>query len=408
MKADTLQSSRGIARWFVLAVIVIVAIVGGIVLAGRGHEATDDAQAEGRITQISTRVGGPVASLQVVDNQYVEAGTLLAQIDPREYEIAVARATAELSDARASAQAVSASVPIAAASTSSDVRTASSSVDESQAGITLADRQVEVARAQLVATEARVRERQATAVRAERDVERLKPLVDKDEIAQQQFDAAVAIAQSARAAAEAAQSDAAATRTGVAVAEQRALQSRAVASRAQAGLESARTAPEQLQATRARAAAAEARVQQADAVLAQAQLNLERATIKAPSAGIVSKRSIEVGQTLQPMQPLMALVSRDDVWVVANFKETQLADVRPGQSATVAVDGLDGREFSGTVESVGAATGAKFSLLPPENATGNYVKVVQRIPVKIVLTPGQDPDHRLRPGMSVYASISTK
>ncbi len=405
---DLLHSSRGIARWAILAVIVVAAVAGGIVLSGRGKESTDDAQIEGRITQIATRVGGAIAKVEVHDNQYVEAGTLLAAIDPREYEVAVAKAEAELADARATAVAAGSGVPIAAASTSSDVRTAASSVDESRAGIAVADKQVEAARAQLVATEARVRERQAMAVKAERDVERLKPLVAKEEIAQQQFDAAVATANAARAAADAAQSDAAAVSTGVAVAEQRAVQARAADARAQAQLSAARTAPEEVQVTRSRAAAADARVKQAEAVLAQAHLNLERATITAPTAGIVGKKSIEIGQTVQPSQPLMALVSRDDVWVVANFKETQLIDVKAGQTATVEVDALGGRTFQGTVESIGAATGAKFSLLPPENATGNFVKVVQRVPVKIVLAPGQDPEHRLRPGLSVYASIHTK
>lgn len=178
---DVVKSSRGVARWVILAAIVIAAVVGGIFLLGRGHESTDDAQVEGRITQISTRVGGPIARVEVRDNQYVEAGTLLAAIDPREYEVAVAKAQAELADAQATAQAEGSGVPIAAASTSSDVRTASSSVDEARAGIAVAEKQVDAARAQVVAMEARVRERQAMAVKAERDVERLAPLVAKKE-----------------------------------------------------------------------------------------------------------------------------------------------------------------------------------------------------------------------------------
>jgi membrane fusion protein (multidrug efflux system) len=147
-------------------------------------------------------------------------------------------------------------------------------------------------------------------------------------------------------------------------------------------------------------------VQQAAAALAQAELNLQRTSITAPSAGVISRKSVEVGQVIQPGQPLFALVSQGDVWVTANFKETQLRHVQPGQRVTVDVDGL-GRELKGHVDSIGAATGAKFSLLPPENATGNYVKVVQRIPVKIVFEPGQDPEHRLRPGMSVTPTIYT-
>jgi membrane fusion protein, multidrug efflux system len=253
-----------------------------------------------------------------------------------------------------------------------------------------------------------VREREATATKAARDVERLRPLVAKEEIPQQQFDAAVAAAEASRAAADAARSDVTAGETAIAVAQQRAVQARATAARAHASLETTRTAPEELQATRARASSADARVKQMRAALALAELNLERTTIKAPSPGTVSRKTIEVGQVVQAGQPLMALVSLTDVWVVANFKETQLRNVRQGQRVTIEVDGLGGREFDGHVDSLAAATGAKFSLLPPENATGNYVKVVQRVPVKIVLEPGQDPDHQLRPGMSVVPTIYTK
>jgi membrane fusion protein (multidrug efflux system) len=333
---------------------------------------------------------------------------VLAQIDPREYQVALDRATAELADARANAVAAGTGVPIANVSTSSDLRTASGGLDEAQAGITLSERQVEAAQAQLRSAEARVRERAATATRAARDVERLKPLVAKEEIAQQQFDAAVATADAAQAAAEAAEADVVAARGAVAVAEQRAVQARAGVTRAEASVAQARTAPEQLQVSRARAASAEARVQQAAANVAKAQLDLERTTIKAPASGLVGKRAIELGQQVQAGQPLFAIVSRDDIWVIANFKETQLAEMRPGQRTVVEVDALGGREFTGTVDSIGAATGAKFSLLPPENATGNYVKVVQRVPVKIVLAEGQDPEHLLRPGFSVVPTIYTK
>jgi len=406
--AEITQPRRGAATWIVAGVIAVAAIAATVIWLGRGHESTDDAQIEGRITQISSRVGGPILELHVTDNQFVEKGTVLARIDPREYEVAVDRATAELADAEATALAAGAGVPIATVSTSSDLRNASGGVDEAAAGIAVAERQVEAARAQLLAAEARVRERLATSTRASRDVERLKPLVDKEEVAQQQFDAAVAAADAARASAEAAQSEVMASRTAVEVAEQRAVQARAAATRADAYLASAKTGPDQLQATRARAASAEARVKQARAVLAQAHLNLERTTIKAPSDGIIGKRAVEVGQQVQAGQPLFAVVARDDLWVVANFKETQLVDMRPGQVAEVAVDALGGRTFRGTVDSIGAATGAKFSLLPPENATGNYVKVVQRVPVKIVLEPGQDPDHQLRPGLSVAPTVYTK
>jgi membrane fusion protein (multidrug efflux system) len=406
--AESTQPRRGAATWILGGIVAVAAVVTLIIWIGRGHESTDDAQIEGRITQIATRVGGPLLELNVTDNQFVEKGAVLARIDPREYEVAVERAAAELADAEANALAAGAGVPITSASTSSDLRTASGGVEEAAAGIAVASGQVDAARAQLRAAEARARERQATAQRAARDVERLEPLVEKEEVAQQQFDAAVAAADAARAAVDAALSEVAAAATAVSVAEQRAVQARIAATRAEAALAAAKTAPEQVQATKARAAAAQARVKQARAVLAQAQLNLDRTVIKAPSDGVVGKRSVEVGQQVQAGQPLFALVSRDDVWVVANFKETQLAGMRAGQAAEVEVDALDGQTFRGRVDSIGAATGAKFSLLPPENATGNYVKVVQRVPVKIVLDEGQDPGHHLRPGLSVVPTVYTK
>jgi membrane fusion protein (multidrug efflux system) len=199
----------------------------------------------------------------------------------------------------------------------------------------------------------------------------------------------------------------AAAQAAIAVAEQRSRQARGTASQAQAALQASQTGPQQLRVTKARADVANARVRQAAAALAQAELNLQRTSITAPSAGTVSRKSVEAGQVIQPGQPLFALVSQGDVWVTANFKETQLRHMQSGQRAVVSVDAL-GREFNGRVDSISAATGAKFSLLPPENASGNYVKVVQRIPVKIVLEPGQDPDHRLRPGMSVVPTVFTK
>ena len=323
---------------------------------------------------------------------------MLAKIDPRDYQVAVDRARAELADAEANAVAAGQGVPITAVSTRSDVSTAGGGLAEAEAGVGVADRQVEEANAQLVATQARQREKEATATKNARDVERLKPLVAKEEISQQQFDAAVAASDAASAAADAATSDIAAAQTSIAAAQARAAQARAAVVRAQAGVQAAKTAPEQVQVTKSRADAAAARVKQAQAALAQAQLNLERTVVKAPSTGIVSRKSVEPGQVLQPGQPLLALVTLGDVWVVANFKETQLKNMRAGQRATVDVDALGGREFTGKVDSIAAATGAKFSLLPPENATGNYVKVVQRVPVKIVLEPGQDPEHLLRPG----------
>jgi membrane fusion protein (multidrug efflux system) len=231
--------------------------------------------------------------------------------------------------------------------------------------------------------------------------------VAKDEISAQQFDAAVAASDSAHAAAEAAGADVAAAEQGVQMAAGRITQAHAGATEAQAALASANTGPQQVTATRARAAAAAARVRQAEAELAQARLNLAYATVKAPADGVVSKKAVEVGQVVQPGQPLFAIVQLDGVWVTANFKETQLRYMRVGQRASVAVDAL-GKAFPAHVDSVAPATGAKFSLLPAENATGNYVKVVQRVPVKLAFELGVDPEHQLRPGLSATATVYTK
>jgi membrane fusion protein (multidrug efflux system) len=407
---DIARSARGrmAGRGRLLGVVAVIIVVAVAVYFWRtsGRQTTDDAQIDGHITQVSGRVGGTVVTVHVKENQVVKAGEVLVELDRRDYEVAVERARADLADAQANASGAMTGIPLTEVSTATGLRSASGSVEEAQAGIGIADQQVEASRAQLVAAQARQREKEAAAVKSARDVERLKGLVAKEEIAQQQYDAAVAAADSARAASDAAISDVAAAQAAIAIAEQRARQARGTAAQANAQLQASRTGPQQLRVTKARADVANARVQQASAALAQAELNLQRTSITAPSDGIISRKSVEAGQVIQPGQPLFALVSQGDVWVIANFKETQLRHVQPGQRVTIDVDGL-GRELNGHVDSIAAATGAKFSLLPPENATGNYVKVVQRIPVKIVFEPGQDPERRLRPGMSVSPTIYT-
>src|SRR5262245_56673159 len=369
----------------VAGVIIIVALIAAYLFYA-GRESTDDAQVDGHITAVSARVGGPVRAISIKDNQHVKAGDVLVQIASDDYQIAVDRATAELADAQAAAEVAAVGVPMAATTTASEVRTAGGGVEQAQAGVTLAERELDATKARLGAAEAHQREKQADATKAQRDVERLKGLIAKDEISQQQFDSAVAASDAARAAADAAGADVTAARHGVEMASGRITQAKAGATQAQAALASARTAPQQLAATRARAAAAAARVQQAQAALAQAKLNLDYTTVKAPADGVISKKSIEVGQVVQPGQPLFAVVQMEDVWVTANFKETQLRDIRIGQRASVSVDAL-GKKFPAKVDSIAPATGAKFSLLPAENATGNYVKVVQRVPVKLVFEP---------------------
>jgi membrane fusion protein (multidrug efflux system) len=392
----------------IAAFVVVLAGLGVWMWLTAGRESTDDAQIDARVTQIAARVGGTIVRVAVNDNQRVDAGAVLIELDPRDYQVAVDKAQAELADAEANALAARSTVPIATTTAASGVTTARGGIAQAQAAVAAAEKEVEAARARVVSAQARVREAETNAAKAARDVERLRGLLAKDEIAQQQFDAAVAAAETAKAAAESVRSQVVEAEAGIRVAESRLIQARAGEQQARAELETAQTAPEQVTATKARASAAQARVQQARANLAQAELNLQYTTVKAPAAGVVSKKGVNVGQVVQPGQPLLALVQIDDVWVTANFKETQLKNMRPGQPAKVDVDALGGREFNGKVDSIAGATGARFSLLPPENATGNFVKVVQRVPVKIVLDGAQDPEHLLRPGMSVVPTVYTR
>jgi membrane fusion protein (multidrug efflux system) len=397
--------SSGRLKYLIGAGVIALAVVALWWWHGLGRESTDDAQVDGHVTQIATRVGGTVLHVNVNDNQRVDAGTVLAEVDPRDYQVALDRAKAELANAEAAATAAHVNVPITSANVSSTLTTAQGGLDQAHGALAAGDKEVQAAEARKNAAHATVRQRQAEANKANRDLDRLKGLIEKQEISQQQYDAAVAAAETARAAADSAQAESMAAESAVAVAQSRLTQLRAAVSQADAALSSARTGPQQVEATRARAAAAAAMVQQARANLAQAELNLQYTVIKAPTAGLVSRKSVEVGQVLQTGQPLMAIVSLGDVWVTANFKETQLTRMRPGQSATVRVDAFPGKSFRAHVDSIAGATGARFSLLPPENATGNFVKVVQRVPVKLVFEPGEDEGHLLRAGMSAVPTV---
>ena len=389
-------------------VLVVLLGVGVWLYATAGRETTDDAQVDAHVTPIAARVGGTVLEVMVKENQQVEAGTVLAIIDPKDYEVALAKAQAELATAEADAAAARVNVPITSTATSSNVTTARGGVEQAQAGIEGAQRGVEAANARLATAQARQREAEANAVKTAKDVERFKGLLAKDEIPQQQYDAAVAAADAARAAADSARAQVQEAQAGISVAQSQLMQARAGASQATAQLQTAQTGPEQVTAQRARASSADARVLQQRAAVQQAELNLQYATIKAPVKGIVSKKTIEPGQIIQPGQPLMTVIPLEDVWVTANFKETQLEDMRPGQKAVIEVDAYGGRDFTGHVESLAAATGSRFSLLPPENATGNFVKVVQRVPVRIAIDQKQDAEQLLRPGMSVTAKVYTR
>jgi len=377
--------------------IVLAIAVGILLIAGffvyryvTSYESTDDAQVDGHVNSISARISGHVIRLNVEDNQYVPAGTVLVEIDPADYQIAFDRAKADFEDAQAAAVAAGVNVPISSVNTSSQVSATEADVNNAQAGIQAAQQQFEAAKAQL-------QEAEANNVKAQNDLVRYKQLVDKQEISQQQYDQATAAAMASKAAVEAARATAQAAQQQVTQAQGRLVQ-------AQANWRYANTAPRQMEVIRARATAALAEAQRKKADLDQAQLNLQYTKIVAPVNGIVSNRTVEVGQNVAPGQELMKVINLDDIWITANFKETQLRDMKVGQRASVEVD-ANGRKYSGKVDSIAGASGARFSLLPPENATGNYVKVVQRIPVKIVLDPGSNNDHQLRPGLSVEPKV---
>jgi membrane fusion protein (multidrug efflux system) len=349
-------------RIVVLGILVLLALAG--VVAGwrtvrfyAHHATTDDAQIEGHIDPVLSRVSGYVAEVQVEDNQAVQAGDLLLRVDPADLQAKVDQEAADLANAEA-AVAVARAAAAAASSSSAGMKSSSRSAESNIAA-------------------ARARAEQASG-----DLARYAELVAKEEISQQQYDAARSAADAAKAALEAARSQADSVRSG------------------------SSAAGSQVDAARQQIAAAQAKVAQHRAALAAAKLQLSYAVVRAPTAGTVAKKNVEVGQYVQAGQPLLAVVQGHDVWVIANFKETQLDGMRPGQTATIEVDAYSKGTFHGRVESLSAATGAKFSLLPPDNATGNFTKVVQRVPVKIVLTDPPDSKRPLRVGMNVSIVVN--
>jgi len=383
-------SSPGFRIAIIIAVVVLLVVGFFVYRYVTSYESTDDAEVDGHINSISARISGHVMKLNVQDNQYVQAGTVLVEIDPADYQVAHESAKADFEDAQAAASAAGVNVPITSVNTTSQVSATEADVSSSRAGISAAKQQYEAAKAQFA-------QAMANDVKAQNDLGRYKQLVDKQEISQQQYDQAVAASKASAAAVDAARATADAAQSQVTQAQGKLVQ-------AEANLSNARTAPRQMEVTRSRAASALAEAQFKKAALDQALLNLQYTKITAPVAGAVSDRTVEVGQNVAPGQELMKIIPLNDVWITANFKETQLREMKVGQSVTLEVD-ASGRKYKGKVDSIAGASGARFSLLPPENATGNYVKVVQRIPVKIVLDPGENNDQSLRPGMSVEPKV---
>ena len=386
---------KSYTRWIVILAILLIASAGaGWWVLSLRYESTDDAQIEGHLNAISPRISGTVTYIdpRVEDNQFVEAGTLLVELDPRDFEADLEHAKANLNTRNAEAQSAQVLIPIVDASAFGQLHAAEAAREQAIAS-------VDSVQSDLAAAQHRLQQDEAIFARAERDRVRYKSLVEKREISRSDYDARET---EATAAAQAVEAD----RAAVASRQQRIAEARALVVQRQAQIDAARTAPQQVADARAKSRSASGQMDQARAGLHTAQLNLSYTKIYAPVSGVIGRKTVELGHRVQPGQSLLVIVPLDDIWITANFKETQLADARPGQRAEIYVD-MYGRSFEGRLASVASATGAKLSLLPPENATGNYVKIVQRIPVKIVLE-NVPAGFTFRPGMNVDATLFTR
>jgi len=386
------------------------------------YVSTDDAYVEGTISPVSAKVAGHVVELLVQDNQVVKKGDLLMRVDPRDFQAKREQARAAVATAEANLRAARSEVPLTREGTHAQIEQARAALQVSMVGVKSAESAVDEARARLEARRsatdamrADIAGAQSTYRQAGRELERVRSLLKSDLVARRDYDQAEAAYETAGATVEALQRRMAQSEREIQQAEAElgnrvhaVDQARQRVAEARAAVALAESQIHQVSVKDAEASRAEARLREMQADLALADLQLEHTEVRAALDGVVSKRSVELGQVVQMGQPLLAIVPLQDVWVVANFKETQLQNMRPGQRATVKVDAIGGREFKGTVDSIAGATGARFSLLPPENATGNYVKIVQRVPVKILLDPGQDPEHLLRPGLSATPTVYTR
>jgi membrane fusion protein, multidrug efflux system len=385
------EAHRKRRRNLIIMITAVVVVVAGVFLWRylSSYESTDDAQVDVHLYPVSSRISGYVIAVNVGDNQYVEKGAVLVEIDPTDYEVALKQAQANLANAEATAQSLNITVPITSVNTTSQLSFTASGIEDARAGVSAAEKQLAAAHEQLAAAE-------ANDVKAQDDLHRYKLLVDRREVSQQIYDQALATAKSSTA-------NVAAARASESAAEQFVRQAQSRLSQANANHQYAETGPQQVSSTRSRVQAAIADIEQKRALLHQAELNLQYTKIVAPVSGEVNK-TVVVGLNVEPGQQMLTVVPLQDVWITANFKETQMKHMRPGQPVEISVDS-NGRTYKGRVDSIGGATGPVFSVLPPENATGNYVKIVQRIPVKVVLDTGENRDLQLRPGMSVEPKV---
>jgi membrane fusion protein (multidrug efflux system) len=395
-KTISKASGRNLSRW-ILGAVFAIAVAGASLwwLHSQNYESTDDAEIEGHLDLVSARISGTVTYInpRVEDNQLVEAGTLLMELDPRDYAAELEHAKANLDTTSAEARAAQVTVPIVNASAFGELHSAEAAKQQALAS-------VESEQANLVAAQHKLQQDDAVYARAERDRVRYQALVEKREISRSDYDARET---EATAAAQTVEAD----RAAITAREQNIAAARSLVVQREAQIEAARSAPQQVVDARAKSESAGGHLEQARADLHTAQLNLSYTKIYAPVSGVIGRKTVEIGHRVQPGQSLLAIVPLDDIWITANFKETQLKKMRPGQSVTVRVDTF-GRDYKGKVESLPGAAGPLFSLFPPENATGNYVKVVQRFPIRIRLDKDQDSEHLLRPGMSVEPTVEVR
>ena len=419
------------------AVVIVVGLIFGLRYwaYARSHESTDDAFIDGRVVQVNPKVTGYIVKVHVKDNQEVKEGDLIAEIDPRDFEARLEQARAALAAGSARLREARTGVELTRASARANVQQASATVQQARSGvesqraaaaaertrITQAGAGVATAQANVAQARSQVAAAEAEATRAQADVARYQELFERDEISRQRLDQAIATSRTATAQLEAARQRV--TATEAQVSEARAAQTTAAENArraqtqvvgAQAGvseaagrLAQANTAPQQVAVSQAQAETAGASLEQLEAAVRQAELELSYTKVYAPETGRVTRKAVEEGVLVQPGQPLMAIVS-GEVWVTANFKEDQIGKFKPGLPVEIKVDAYPDKTFKGHVDSIQMGTGSRFSLIPPENATGNYVKVVQRVPVKLVFDEQPDPNHMLAPGMSVEPEVSIK
>ena len=395
-KHSLLATMKRHRKSLVVASIVVALILGAASwVYFSSYESTDDAQVDGHLHPISARISGTILRVNpdVEDSHFVQAGTVLAEIDPADYQAERDRAQADYE--RLQASSVAAEKDITVTSSGSNGR-----LDLAHAAVSEAEDSVFAERASLQAAEARLAGAEANFTRAEADRQRYEKLLAKHEISQSEYDRVATEASTDREAVAAGRAETVAAQKRIAQAQSRFAQRKA-------DVLSAGSAPQQIASSRAKAAAAVSDASRAHAQLTTAQLNLGYTKIIAPVSGIIGRKTVEAGQRVQPGQQLLTIIPVDDLWITANFKETQLQKMKPGQAVTIRAD-ASGRAYRGHIDSLGGATGSRFSLLPPENATGNYVKVVQRVPVRILLDQGENDDHRLRPGMSVEPRVELR